>query len=203
MHRSIWNFGDDQVVSKGVVEETNFKPTSKGITRVEHSWCDSGEYHVSVQVIDNNGGVGTDTLKVTVLNVPPKVTSPEKIYAYICSPITLTADFTDPGWCDTHTATWKFGDCTGVKIAKVEEINEKPAARGTATASHVYKTCGTYSAESIVLDDDKGMGMSRTIVEVISLKNAFFNDGFSYDKRGQVANHWSPCGIDSDLVAYR
>lgn len=201
-HESIWNFGDNQPPKKGFIEETNNKPKAVGVTKVEHAWCDQGEYYVSLQVIDNNGGVGTDTIKVSVKNVPPEVTSPEKIFAYPCSPITLVGNFIDPGWCDTHTATWRFGDCSFTKMAKVEETNTAPAAKGTATASHTYKKCSSYYAECTVIDDDGGVGVSHTVVEVIELKNAHFNDGFTYSPVGKVANFWHPFitySNDSDI----
>lgn len=191
-HWSIWNFGDEQFPKKGFVEETNDKPKSKGVARVQHAWCDNGVYYVSVQVIDNNGGVGTDIKKVTVLNVQPQVTTPKKMYAYPCSPITLVGDFIDSGWCDKHTATWRFGDCSEIKMAIVEEINEAPAAKGTATASHTFGKCGTYNAECTVIDDDGGVGSSQTIIEVIELKNSCFNEGFTYNQLGKVANFWKP-----------
>lgn len=191
-HESIWNFGDNQPPKKGFIEETNTKPKAVGVSKIQHAWCDQGEYYVSLQVIDNNGGVGTDTIKVTVKNVSPVVTSPRKIFAYPCSPITLVADFVDPGWCDTHTATWRFGDCSFTKMAKVEETNTPPAAKGTATASHTYRKCSTYYSECTVIDDDGGVGVSNTVVEVIELKNAHFNDGFTYHRLGKVANFWHP-----------
>lgn len=191
-HESIWNFGDNQPLKKGFIEETNTKPKAIGVSKVEHAWCDQGEYYVSLQVIDNNGGVGTDTIKVTVKNVPPEVTSPKKIFAYPCSPITLVGNFIDPGWCDAHTATWRFGDCSFTKMAKVEETNTAPVAMGTATASHTYRKCSTYYSECTVIDDDGGVGVSHTVVEVIELKNAHFNDGFTYNPLGRVANFWHP-----------
>ncbi|KQS27064.1 PKD domain-containing protein [Dyadobacter sp. Leaf189] len=194
-HWSVWNFGDDQPTKKGFVEETNIKPKSKGVTKIHHAWCDNGVYAVSVQVIDNNGGVGTATKMVTVLNVPPTVVTPERIYAYTCSPITLTGDFTDPGWCDTHVATWHFGDCSGLKMAKVEGTNKPPAAKGTAVASHIYKQCGSFYAECVVTDDDGGVGKSQTIVEVTGIQNGHFNEGFSYHPAGKVANCWHPFAL--------
>jgi len=191
-HSAIWDFGDNSPLRKGLIEETNNKPVARGVTKVQHAWCDEGEYTVTVQVMDNKGGIGQTAIKVTVLNVPVIVTPPEKIYAYPCSPLTLTADFIDPGWCDTHTATWRFGDCSGVHMALVKETNEAPAAKGTAVASHTYKNCGTYYAECVVSDDDGIAGSGHTIVEVINLKNAFFNDGFTYNEAGKVANCWNP-----------
>lgn len=191
-HWSVWSFGDNHAPKKGFVEESNKKPKATGITRVEHAWCDNGTYHVGVQVIDNNGGVGTASMIVHVKNVVPTVKTPEKIYAYPCSPITLVSHFIDPGWCDTHTGTWRFGDCSPTKMAVIEETHNAPAGKGTATASHTYKSCGTYYAESIIIDDDGGIGKSQTAVEVVTLKNAAFNDGFGYHQAGKIANFWQP-----------
>ena len=36
----------------------------------------------------------------------------------------LVGHFEDQGWCDTHTATWNFGDGSPVLSATVEEPNE-------------------------------------------------------------------------------
>ncbi len=196
-HWSLWNFGDDQSVQKGFVEEVNEPPNVKGVARVEHAWCDNGVYTVTVQIIDQNGGVGTASMQVTVFNVAPEVIVPEVMYAYPCSPITMVGRFTDPGWCDKHTGTWSFGDCSPIKTAKIEEINEAPEARGTATASHVYHSCGRYETECAVLDDDGGLGKAQTIIEVTDIKNTDFNDGFGFHPLGQVANHWLPFGVAS------
>ncbi|MDO5972023.1 PKD domain-containing protein [Flavivirga aquimarina] len=191
-HWSIWSFGDNHAPKKGFIEETHTKPKAIGTTTVQHAWCDNGIYHVGVQVIDNNGGVGTASMIVNVLNVAPIVKTQKKIYAYPCSPITLVSHFMDPGWCDTHTGTWRFGDCSETKMAVIKETHNAPAGKGTATASHTYKKCSTYYAENTIIDDDGAIGKAQTIVEVIDLKNAAFNDGFSFHRAGKIANFWAP-----------
>src|SRR5690606_9982180 len=132
--------------------ETHDGPRAEGTSTVEHAWCDNGEYVVLLRVRDQNGGVGTDTLRVTVLNVAPIVDAGPDLYAYPCTVITLTGRFEDPGWCDTHVGTWDFGDCTPAHTAIVHETNEPPAARGVVIASHVYDRCGTYHAVCTVVD---------------------------------------------------
>jgi hypothetical protein len=191
-HTAVWNFGDDQATESGTIEETNVKPSAKGVCRVKHAWCDNGEYTVSLLVTDVNGGIGKAYMQVTVNNVAPTVTTPERIYAYPCSPVTLVAQFTDPGWCDTHTGTWNFGDCGLDHMAWIEETNEKPEARGTASASHVYNNCGTYCALCTVIDDDGGVGKSQLCVDVVHLKNPSFELGFTQHQLGEVANEWQP-----------
>lgn len=190
-HESLWNFGDDSPLKRGSISETHSAPKGKGITRVKHAWCDQGTYIVTLLVMDNNGGIGYDSKTVVVKNVAPTVFAPALMYAYCCSPITLKAKFRDPGWCDTHTANWHFGDCTVDLMAEVIETNTAPAAQGTATASHVYSRCGSYYAACTVWDDDGASGTGITRVEVVHIDNPKFESGYTYHPAGKVANGWT------------
>ncbi len=191
-HESIWIFGDHQAPKPGTIVETNDPPRAEGTSTVQHAWCDNGEYVVLLRVRDNNGGVGTDTRRVTVLNVPPVVEAGPDLYAYRCTVITLTGRFEDPGWCDTHTGSWNFGDCTPDHTAIVNETNDPPAARGVVIASHVYERCGTYHAVCTVVDDDGGVGSDYTVIRVVDVMNAGFEDGFRPLRAGDVGNAWYP-----------
>ncbi len=193
-HEATFNFGDDTLPVPGSVSETNNQPQAKGTAKAKHAYCDNGEYIVTIEVRDDDGGVGTDTCKITVRNVPPKVEALEDMFAYPTFPISLDACFTDPGWCDSHTATWEFGDCTPVTPAVVQEKNDPPAGVGVASAIHVYQHCGTYLARVQVLDDDGGLGVGSLHVRVVSLKNPDFEGGFRNRLNGAVANAWEPYG---------
>lgn len=198
-HETMWYFGDPQRPDPGVVAETNSPPTAEGTSTVTHAWCDNGQYIVTLRVRDQNGGIGEDSLTVTVLNVPPVVDPRPDLYAYPCSVITLVADFTDPGWCDTHEGTWEFGDCRGEQMATIEETNEAPEARGTVTASHVYTECGNYTATCTVTDDDSGVGRASLTVRVVDILNKNFEDGFRELVVGRVANDWQPYVLDEKV----
>lgn len=191
-HRAVFDFGDDSLPVEVGVSETNTPPQSMGTARAKHAYCDNGDYLVTVKVRDDDGGVGVDTLRVTVRNVPPTVDAGEDLFAYVCTPITLRACFTDPGWCDTHTATWDFGDCTPVHPAIVREKHEPPAGIGVAAAIHVYQTCGAFLARCTVTDDDGGVGEDTIIVRVVGVVNRDFEGGFRNRLQGTVANGWEP-----------
>lgn len=191
-HESIWNFGDSQTPQPGTIQETNDPPQAAGTSTVQHAWCDNGTYTVTLRVRDRNGGMAADTRTVTVLNVPPVVDAGPDLYAYPCTVITVTGRFEDAGWCDTHGGAWSFGDCSPPQAALVEEVNEPPAARGTVTASHVYRQCGTYHALCIVTDDDGGVGQDAAVIEVVDVRNKDFEDGYHKRALGGVANHWEP-----------
>lgn len=193
-HKAWFDFGDDSLPVEGVVTETNDPPASRGSARAKHAYCDNGEYVVKVTVRDDDGGVGVDTLRVTVRNVSPAVDAGEDLFAYPCTPITLRACFTDPGWCDTHTATWDFGDCTPPQPAFVREKHEPPAGIGVAAATHIYRHCGTFQARCVVTDDDGGSGEDTLLVRVTDVANRDFEAGFRNRMTGAVANHWEPYG---------
>jgi hypothetical protein len=51
--------------------------------------------------------------------------------------------FSDPGWCDSHTALWTFGDGQTSPGTMTEE-NLEPDATGTVTATHAFGAPGDY-----------------------------------------------------------
>lgn len=191
-HESSWIFGDQQPPQAGTIDETNNPPQAVGRSTVQHAWCDNGEYIVVLRVRDQDGGMTTDTLKVTVLNVPPEVDAGPEMYAYRCAVLTLVGRFKDPGWCDTHVGSWDFGDCSPPQTAIIHETNEPPAADGVVVASHVYNRCGVYHVRCTVIDDDGGVGEATTVVRVVEVKNPGFEEGFRERLQGAVANHWQP-----------
>jgi hypothetical protein len=189
-HKAIFDFGDNSSPVVGSMIETHSEPLGKGTTRASHAYCDNGTYAVTVRVIDDDGGVGVGSKIVTVRNVPPKVDAGPDMYAYACTPITLVGHFTDPGWCDTHTATWDFGDCTPTLPATVRERHQPPEGCGIAAATHRYEKCGHFYAICTVTDDDGGVGHDAMIVRVVDVVNGGFEDGFRTRAKGIVGNGW-------------
>lgn len=204
-HEATWNWGDYQLPIAGVVTETNSPPASPGSVTGSHAWGDNGIYVLKLTVRDDDGGVGTDTADVTVLNVPPVVDAGLPMYAYPCTVITLEGRFEDPGWLDTHIATWDFGDCTPAHAAIVHEKNDPPKGTGVALAAHVYDCCGVFQATCTVTDDDGGVGADATVVHVVDIENSGFEAGFRRRNEGVVANAWEPYvvgnGRDTDVFA--
>jgi len=146
-----WDFGD----SSPEVADT-LTPT--------HVYCDNGAYTVTLTVEDDDGGVGSDTMTVTVNNVAPTVTkgemdqpNPQFILPY--QELTFHGAFSDPGWCDSHMATWDFGDGQ-TSAGTVTEENLEPDATGTVTATHAYGAPGDYLVTVTVDDLDGGVTTS-------------------------------------------
>lgn len=190
-HTAYFDFGDDTPPVEAPVVETNTAPLAQGSARTTHAYCDNGNYTLTVSVHGEDGTIGTATRRVTALNVPPTVTAHD-IFAYPCTPVNLIGCFTDPGWCDTHTATWDFGDCTPSQPAVVREEHKPPADTGLAAATHVYRRCGSYHAVCTVTDKDGASGSAAITVRVVDVVNRDFERGFRNRLAGAVANGWEP-----------
>jgi hypothetical protein len=81
----------------------------------------------------------------------------------------FTGTFSDPGWVDTHTATWDWGDGSPVEPGNVTETNEPPAATGEVAAEHSYGDDGQHTITLTVCDDDGGCGSDTAIVNVYNV----------------------------------
>jgi hypothetical protein len=191
-HVALFDFGDDSAPVEGTLAETHDAPLGRGTARASHAYCDDGAYTVTVRVRDDDGGMGVSTLHATVRNVAPRVEAGDDVFAYPCTPLTLVALFRDPGWCDTHTATWDFGDCSAPVPASVRERNEPPEGCGIAAATHRYDCCGSFHAVCRVWDDDGASGEDRLLVRVVDVENGGFESGFHSHPEGVVGNGWEP-----------
>jgi parallel beta-helix repeat protein len=142
-HTIEWDFGD------GSAATGNLTPT--------HAYEDNGVYTVNLTVTDDDGGVGTDTLTVTVNNVAPTVDAGEDQTVNEGDTVLFFGNFTDPGLNDMHTIDWDFGDGSN--------------ATGNVTPTHVYAANSTYTVTMTVTDNDGGIG-TATITVVVNTPNS-------------------------------
>ncbi|NCG21992.1 MAG: hypothetical protein GWP91_23500 [Rhodobacterales bacterium] len=110
---------------------------------------DDGVYVFELEVSDGLG-TQTDTVQVTVTNADPvlSVVAPGGTQG---GPTLLTAQFTDIGILDTHTATIDWGEGSG-------PVDVPVSAQGTGWgaffSSHIYANDGTYPVVITLTDDD-------------------------------------------------
>ena len=131
---------------------------------------DNGIYTVTLTVNDDDGGVGVDTLTVTVNNVAPTVDAGSDQTVDEGDVVSFSGSFTDPGSADTYVIDWDFGD--GLTDS------------GTLTQSHVYTNDGIYTATLTITDDD-GSSTSDTLTVTVNnvapmLLIVEFIDGTTY-----------------------
>jgi PKD repeat protein len=161
-HTYKWDFGD------GTVVWNTLTPT--------HAYGDNGVYTVTLTVWDDDGDIGMDTLTITVYNVPPTVSidlieQPNPFFILPYEELTFYGSFSDPGWLDTHTAVWDFGDGV-VAAGTLTEENNPPDATGTIVDLHAYTAPGDYTVTLTVTDDDGGTGTATAIVHVATAEEA-------------------------------
>ncbi len=140
-----WDFGD------GTLHGTGVTPS--------HVYADNraGGYTVTLKVTDTGGLTGTASTSANIDNVAPTVGAITAPIAPVQSgtPVTATADFTDPGILDTHTGIIDWGDGSSAN-AVVTEVN----GSGSASGSHVYASAGVFAVTLTVTDKDGGVGQS-------------------------------------------
>ncbi|UCE35890.1 MAG: PKD domain-containing protein [Thermoplasmata archaeon] len=117
-----------------------------------HTYGDNGDYNVTLTVKDDDGSVSVITYTVTILNADPIVNAGNDQSTYEGTSVSFSGAFTDPGWLDTHTIEWDFGD--GGK------------AYGTLTPTHTYGDNGDFVVTLKITDDDGGVGYDYLTVHV-------------------------------------
>jgi len=133
--------------------------------------------HTVTLMANDPYGYRTESTTVEVHNVSPVVTfdrldQPNPFFILpTVHELTFNGSFEDPGWIDTHTSMWFFGDGHSVAGAMTSE-HDYPLATGTTVASHIYSAPGTYAVELYVEDDDSGEGMDSTVVTIIDANDA-------------------------------
>jgi PKD repeat protein len=90
----MWDFGDGS-------------PIVESITTT-HVYADNNAYIATLTVRDNDGGSGTDTVAVAVLNANPDVAVDEDLTVDEGIPFQITASASDPGTADVLRFAWDF-----------------------------------------------------------------------------------------------
>jgi hypothetical protein len=144
---------------------------------------DNGPRSVKLKILDDDGGFTEYTGTVTVVNVPPVITSftcPTDPVA-VNTTVTLSGAFTDVGTADTHTASIVWGD-GGSSAPTVTQ----GAGSGSVSGGHIYTAAGIYTPQLTVTDDDGGSDSETCEYVVVYDPSAGFVTGGGWI--------WSPAG---------
>ncbi|HEU5216019.1 MAG TPA: hypothetical protein VFU30_10805, partial [Gaiellaceae bacterium] len=144
----------------------------------------SDDYTATFTVTDNgttNGSPdpksGSATLKVTIANLAPVVTSvtgPSVPLALGGSGVnaTVVTNFTDVGSKDTHTCTYTWDD-----LSAATTVSAPGTGNGSCSATHTYTAAGVYQVGVTVKDDDTGTATGVFQYVVVYDANAGFVTG--------------------------
>ena len=144
-HELAWDFGDGS-------------PAVLDTLTPSHIFTDSGDLTVTFAVRDSSGGVGTDTVQVTVANVPPVALAGTDLSGYEGSNVTFNGNFTDAGSADTITLyEWDF---------EYDGVTFDPDDTGQSI-QHSWPDEGVHDVALRVWDDDGDPSMLDTLVVTI------------------------------------
>jgi len=102
-----------------------------------HTYQSQGTYTVTLTSTDSFGGVGKESVTVTVNNTTPTIEMQEEMTTTVNQVTHFAGNLIDSDSCDTHTFNWDFGDGN---------------TADTLNASHTYTKMGEYTATLIVTD---------------------------------------------------
>ncbi len=136
-----WDFGDGTGAS--------------GVLTPTHTYLENGAYTVTLTITDTLGGVGQDTLLVTVANAAPLLGDLGDQTVLQGVDLNLSVSYTDAGPLDTHSAqiAWGDGSVTGGVVDPLNHL---------LGGSHAYAAPGAYTLTLTLTDDDGGI-VTRTI----------------------------------------
>jgi len=136
--------------------------------RTTAAYGDNGVNTVTLRITDATGAKAADTCVITVTNAWPTLNMGTGPTVDEGTEITYIGTFTDPGWLDTHTATWNWGDGTPAEAATITEENLQPLSSGSATGIHVYTNEGNYAQVLTLRDKD---GAERIWARTVTVMN--------------------------------
>jgi len=141
---------------------------------------------VPARAVHSFGGPpGEATAIVNVHNVPPELTQfrltngagqqviVDVPFVLTGLPVTVSADFSDPGVRDHQTAMLDWGDGSSDADTSFDTFNEAFGdGMGALAQSHRYMLAGSYAIELSVVDDDDGADAESTVVRVLTPEQA-------------------------------
>ncbi len=155
---------------------------------MSHRYVDNGTYPVTISVTDDDGGVGTTTVPVQVLNVAPRMVAYLSTNTVEGSQYVGIGQFSDPG-ADTWTITMDYGDGS-----VPQQVFPDPNSSSIFHAPHVYANSGSYKVTMTVTDDDGGVGTFTVqvgitnVTPVVSATGGTVDEGSTFTSAGSFTD---------------
>ena len=152
---------------------------------------DDGTYTATLTATGDASGPVSASNTVTVSNEAPSVSSATATPSTIDEgqSTAFTADFSDPGWNDTYTASidWGFGPSEAVAATVSTNGSAGVPDSGAIGGSHTYQDDGSFTVTGTVSDDDGGVGSDDAVVTVVNV-----NPTAAIDETGSLLINGAP-----------
>ncbi|TAJ43892.1 hypothetical protein CUJ86_07470 [Methanofollis fontis] len=148
--------GDDLQFRWDVDSDGEWETSWSANPEYSFTWEDDFSGMATVEVSDGELSA-TATADVSVSNEPPTfgaITAPVDP-VQVDTAVSASAEWTDPGTLDTHTASWDWGDGTSS-----DGVVAGTEGSGTITGTHTYTVAGVYTITLKVTDDNGGAVLS-------------------------------------------
>jgi Ca2+-binding RTX toxin-like protein len=166
---------------------------------LSHPYGDNGSFLVTVTVTDDQGGVGSDSFRVTVTNVPPTASAAGPADGVPGQACTFTFGADDPSSADraagfTYSVDWGDG-------SPVQTVSPSAGNGAGVAVDHVFAGVGSYAVS--VTATDKDGGMSPAVGRPVTISGVALQDDPLYPGRtalvvvgtsGNDAIQFSPAG---------
>ena len=172
------------------------------------SWTygDNGSYAAKLRVTNTAGYSDEASTTVTITNVNPTVTiAAGQITTRNNQLLSVSADFSDPGWLDTYTGSVDPGTTyLATEVGTIAITTQGSAGtpdQGTVSASITYGDNGSFTVTVTVTDDDGGTDSDSFVVTVSNV-----NPTATIDETGAVIVNGIPTffadeGVPINLAA--
>jgi Big-like domain-containing protein/HYDIN/CFA65/VesB family protein len=121
------------------------------------TYGDNGSETVYGRIFDKDNGYTTYSTTVAVTNVNPTTNTPTFTFNPFTGVANATINFSDPGWLDTHTAVFFWGDGSSTNGVPGGSEQLPPDATGSFSGSYTYVVgCVANQPRVVVTDDDGG-----------------------------------------------
>ena len=180
-HTATVDWGD----GSGVQSATIFPGSGAGALGGKHTYADNGVYTVTVTVTDDDGGIGTDTIEVTVNNVNPTLVpaGPQTVDEGSQLSITNLGTITDPGFRNqplgtdetfTYAINWGDGTNPDTGAATIDDVGGVlDLTDASFDGSHTYADNGTYTVTVRVADDDMSGNFTSGVLGIDYVQQTF------------------------------
>lgn len=151
-HTILWTLGDGN--------------SSSGSLIPNHTYSNPGSYLINLTVTDDDGGVGSDNLTITVLDLIPEVDAGPGIIINEGATFSFNPSIKNPG-NEPLSYFWDFNialdgpDNDGITDNDIDSIVLRP--------SHMYLDHGFYNAKITVMDDEGNIVSDTVNIMVFDL----------------------------------